>query len=116
MNSMSMKKLTVECIKILYRYQLLDEIPKEHHQLVAQLVKEDVDTQALKIQSPMKLSIDDYIDILAETLGLSAYESSFWIVVIKIVWHMLLIEKDPNISSAIRESKHLKDYLKSFGG
>ena len=52
----------------------------------------------------MQLSIGEYYKIISDTLGFKQVHSEFWIVVMRIVYLIMCIEKDPVIAMEIKQS------------
>jgi hypothetical protein len=51
----------------------------------------------------MSLSLSEYYSIISDTMGLKNVESGFWVVVMRIVYLMMSIEKDPGFAAMVRK-------------
>jgi hypothetical protein len=97
------------------------EIQEKGQQLFEKAKAEGIKTPEFQPPSTSpNLSLPEYTALLSDALGLGNLQSDFWVLVIRIAYIMISVEKDPTVAAHIRqmgeENSRLDSYLREMMG
>jgi hypothetical protein len=91
------------------------ELQQKGQVLLQKMMDEGIELQPPQAQSP-RLSLNEYISLIGNALGLDDLQSEFRVIVIKVCYLMMAAEKDPLFAQKLKESQNMRGYLSEIFG
>lgn len=104
-----------EGFALIYNAGLWDELSPPCREFVAKLniVKSRVERGEGPRLEP-RLSLPQYISYIGQALKLPSQQSQFWVTVVKVVYAMMLIEKNPMVAASLQTAGEINEALEQI--
>jgi hypothetical protein len=105
-----------EGFALIYNAGLWDELSPACREFVSKLdiVKSRVERGEGPRLEP-RLPLPQYISYIGQALKLPSQQSQFWVTVVKVVYAMLLIEKNPMVAASLQHAGEINEALAEIG-
>jgi len=101
-----------EGFALIYNMGIWDQLSPKAREFATKLdiVKARIE-QGEKPRLEPRLSLPQYISYISQALKLPSTQSQFWVTVVKVVYAMLLIEKNPMVAAQLQTAGEINDAL-----
>lgn len=101
-----------EGFALIYNVGLWDELSPKAREFATKLniVKARVE-QGEKPRLEPRLSLPQYIGYIGQALKLPQSQAQFWVTVVKVVYAMMLIEKNPMVAASLQTAGDINEAL-----
>lgn len=110
------KYMVVELFTIIYNEGIWDKLSNETKLYGELLYSESTGNEFKNKSKEMNLSLLQHFNAIEDLMPIPSQQSSFWKIVVKITWTMLLLENNPLIVTLLKDEDHKKGLKELLGG